>query len=143
MKGRISQKRPILVWVIVVFYGLSSAWTLLSFALLVLGRVKVNAFSPEFTYLSSLTPVDYALTILLGVLGVIGVIVLFQLKSTALPIFLVALALNGTYSLWTLLMNPFFREIRLEGLRGMMMGFATLCLISFYVYRLNVRGLLR
>jgi len=138
-----SQKRPILVWGIVVFYGISSAWTLLSFALFASGRVRVDALSAELAYLSSLTPVDYALTILLGVLGIIGVIMLFQLKSAALPIFLVALALNGTYSLWTLLMNPAFRETLHEGLIGMMMGFASLCLISFYVYRLQVRGLLR
>ncbi|MGH7181828.1 MAG: hypothetical protein ACREJN_07620 [Nitrospiraceae bacterium] len=105
--------------------------------------LRVNALSAELAYLSSLTPVDYALTILLGVLGVIGVIMLFQLKSAALPIFLVALALNGTYSVWTLLMNPAFRETLHEGLIGMMMGFASLCLISFYVHRLQVRGLLR
>jgi hypothetical protein len=74
---------------------------LLSFALFASGRVRVNAFSAEFTYLSGLTPLDYALTILLGVLGIIGVIMLFQLKRVALPIFLVTLALNGTYSLWT------------------------------------------
>lgn len=136
-----SKKRPILVWVIVVFYGLSAVWTLLSFSLLASGRVNIPP--AEAAYFSSLTPFDYALTVLSGVSGVIGVIMLFQLKSATLPIFLVTLAINGTYSLWTLLMNPAFRAIRPETHTGMVMGFTILCLINFYVYRLKKRGLLR
>ena len=135
-----SQKRPFLVWVIVIFYGLSAAWTLLSFALVASGMVNISP--AEAAYFSSLTLIDYALTILLGVSGVISVIMLFQLRRAALHFFLIALAVNGAYSLWTLLMNPTFGDIRTEMAIGMVIGFGTLCLISFYVYRLKERGLL-
>src|SRR5262245_33667635 len=60
----------------------------------------------------------------------------------ALSFFLLALAVNGTYALWTLLMNPALRALRGEMYFGMVMGFVVLCLISAYVYRLRERGLL-
>lgn len=135
------QKRPILVWLIAVFYGLGALWTLLSFALFFSGRINVPP--AEAAYFASLTPIDLTLTVLLAISGLVGAIMLFRLKRSALVFFLIALVLNISYSIWTFLMNPAFRTVAQQSVIGLITGLTVVSLITFYVYRLKKRGLLQ
>jgi hypothetical protein len=85
-------KRPLLVWLITLFSGLAIVLTLASFVLVYSGRVPLNP--AEKSYFQGLGIFDHATTALLMVLNTAGVILLFRLRKSAVPLIVGASALN-------------------------------------------------
>ena len=93
-----TRKRPILVWVIFLYYVLSFPFIALSFYLVFSGAVPLTP--GEQSYLGNLTPVDFWLTILLGVANFAGAIALFLLRRLAFYLFSGTLVLNVLMTIW-------------------------------------------
>ena len=82
--------RPLLVWVILLFYGLSA----LSLVLVTLLRVSGNPVVQSRLPAESYTWFDYAESYGFVVLKLVAAIELFRLKRLAAPLFLAAFLLN-------------------------------------------------
>ncbi len=96
------RRRPLGVWLISVFYLLSSCWVLLSFALISSGAIKFNPV--EEAYFASLKNVDWSITLSGSVIVLAGVISLFLLRRLAVVLssvyFLLNLAVAGYGMIW-------------------------------------------
>ena len=139
--NEVQHKRPKWVWAISIFYFFSAAYTLLSFYLINSGAVAV----PEATkaYLDSLTAMDYAFTILIGLANLIGAISLFLLRKIAYPLFLASLVANVIMSVWHIMSKNMLSASVSGGAIGMFIGWGMLLAVCLYAKKLTKTGLLR
>ena len=135
-----SSRRPVGVWVISVFYLLSAGWTLLSFALIFSGAIKMN--SAQEAYFASLTGVDWFLSLSLGVLGFTGAISLFLLRRLAVILFSLALVLNLALTMFQTMRTNWTEAISGSGLFGVLLGFLILVAVILYTRGLTKKGVL-
>ena len=134
------KKRPGWVWAISIFFFLAAGWTLLSFYLINLGAVPLNA--AQKAYFSSLTGVDYGLTILMGLANLIGAVALFFLRKVAFYLFVTAFGVNLLLAAWHAVTKGWVAAIGGSGFVGTVIGWALLIAVCIYSWRLIQRGVL-
>ena len=134
------KKRPVLVWVITIFFFVSAIWTLLGFYLLVSGTASLTP--AQKSYLESLTAIDYTFTLLLGLTNLIGAIALFLLRKAALYFFVGALALNGFMSVWHAISKGWLEALGGAGALGALFGLGIAVAVCLYVWKLAKSGVL-
>lgn len=132
--------RPIGVWVVSAFYGLSAVWMLFSFALIFGGAIKMTG--AQETYFASMTGVDWFLTLAIAVTGLSGAVCLFLLRRIAVALFSVALALNIAVTTFHMMRRNLTEAIGGSGLVGMLFGLLILVVVNLYARRLAKRGVL-
>src|SRR5689334_21618762 len=93
-----SSRRPLLVWLISIYFFLSSSWTMYSFFLVLTGKVPLT--EAQRVYLGSFNGADYLLTILGALLGLCAAIALFLLRRAAYYLFGATLAFNMAFTIW-------------------------------------------
>jgi hypothetical protein len=135
-----SSRRPIGVWIISAFYLLSAGWTLLSFALILSGAIKISPV--QEVYFASLTSVDWFLSLSIGVIGVAGAISLFLLRRLAVVLFSLALALNLTFTMFQTMRTSWTEALGGSGLFGVLLGWLILVAVILYTLRLSKKGVL-
>ncbi len=134
-------KRPKLVWAITIFFAISVPFMLLSVFLALTGRVPLGPAMQA--YYESLSAFDYGLSILMGVLNVVGAISLFRLRKSAVWLFAVALGLNGLLALSYTLSTNWIEAMAETGVLGdVFVGWAIGLGIVFYAWRLKHKGVL-
>jgi hypothetical protein len=133
--------RPLLVWIITVFFGLSAVWTLVSFALILSGAVPLPPAARE--YYARLGILDYALTIGVSALNLWGIVLLFLLRARAVKVILAALAVTLLINAYQVLLKGLAPALGGAGSMGMVIGPSLWAAILFYAWRLKAKGVLR
>jgi hypothetical protein len=118
----------------------SAGYTLLSFALIFSGRVPVSAEASR--YLSSLSSLDYTVTILALLLNVGGTVALLLLRRAAPYLFSAALLLNIVSVALHALMKGLVAALGAGGPIGLILGYGISVLVCLYAWRLYARGAL-
>jgi len=139
-EGNGTRGRPIGVWIVAAFYALSAGWTLLSFALVFGGAIKVNAAQQE--YFASLTGVDWFFALAIGAVGLSAAICLFLLRRVAVALFSVSLALNLTLTAVHIMRTNSTEALSGGSLVGLMLGWLILIAVIVYARGLAKRGVL-
>src|SRR5262245_60969514 len=134
------RRRPVLVWVVFLWYVFSTGYTLLSFALIFSGRVPLSDEASR--YLSSLSPLDYAVTILALLLNVVGAVALLLLRRSAPYLFSAALLLTVASLALHALTKGFVAALGAGGPVGLILGYGIAALVCLYAWRLYMRGVL-
>jgi hypothetical protein len=135
-----SKKRPGWVWAISIFFFLSAGWTLVSFFLINTGAVTGNA--EQEAYFSSLTVVDYGLTILIALANLLAAVALFLLKKIAFYLFLTAFGANLLLTAWHTATKGWVAAIGGAGLVGALIGWILVIAVCIYSWRSIQRGVL-
>ena len=134
------RRRPALIWVVFLWYVFSAGYTLLSFALIFAGRVELSAEASR--YLSSLSPLDYTVTILALLLNVGGAVALLMVRKVAPYLFSAALLLNIVSVALHGLTKGLVAALGAGGPIGLILGYGISVLVCLYVWRLHARNTL-
>lgn len=136
-----TRRRPVWVWIISGFYVLSLGFTLLSFALLFSGLMPLTP--PQQAYIEELGPLDYVISIGLGLLTLAATVLLFALKKVAVPLFATSLFLNLGLTLVHAITTDWLRALGGAGLVGALFGWGILGVVFWYSRHLRQAGVLR
>jgi hypothetical protein len=139
--GVADRARPAWVWAIAIFFGLSTVWTLLSFALIGSGAIPLNAEAKA--YYAGLSALDYALAIAGASLNLCGIVLLFLLRAKAPAFLLAALTIGVVNTLYQVATKNLLSAAGGSGSVGMLIGLLLWGVICAYAYRLRRRGVLR
>lgn len=134
------KKRPVLIWIISIFFVVSAGWALLSFYLVLSGAIPLELQQKE--YFDSLSIFDYGYTIAIGLLNLTGAIALFMLRVIAFYVFSSALALNILATIWNIVSKGWLEAIGNSGLVGMLIGLGIAAGVCLYSFNLMKRGVL-
>ena len=140
MPSSARRRRPRLVWAIFIWYVFSAGYTLLSFALIFAGRVPLSAEASR--YLSSLSPLDYTVTILALLLNLGGAVALLLLRQAAPHLFSAALLLNIVSVALHALTKGLVAALGTGGPIGLILGYGIAALVCVYAWQLYARGML-
>ena len=135
-----TKKRPGWVWVISIFAFFSAGWTLLSFYLIGTGAVPLDA--AREAYFSSLTGLDYGLTIFMHSAWLLGATALFLLRKFAFYLFATALGASLLITAWHAVTKGWVAAFGGPGLFGALIAFAFGVAVCLYSWRLIQRGVL-
>ncbi len=134
------KKRPVLVWVISIFYLFSFAWTTLSFFLIFSGVIPLPP--EQEAYFNNLTTFDYGYTFLLMGINLAGAISLFLLRKIALYLFVGGLAISILSTIWHILTKGWLQAVGSAGLTGSLIGYVISIAICIYIWKLTNKGVL-
>ena len=126
--------RPIGVWVVSAYYLLSAGWTLLSFALIFGGAIKITA--AQEAYFASLTGIDWFFSLAIGVTDFSAAVCFFLLRRVAVALFSVALALNLAFTAFHVMRTNLSEALSGAGLLGVLFGWLILVAVIVYARRL-------
>jgi hypothetical protein len=136
-----SRKRPVLVWIIALFYILSGGWTIISFTLILSGAVVLN--EPEQAYFDAQTNLDILLTIIIGAANLSGAIFLLLLRRYAYYCFLGAFSLSILLTAYHILFKNWLTVIGGPGLLGSIIGWLISIAIILYAKKLITNSILQ
>jgi hypothetical protein len=136
------KKKPTLVWIIFVFYGLSAIWSLLWTILIYSGIVKLN--SEQATYFNSFTLFDNILAAFIYMGHLTGAVFLFRLRKAAFLFFLVSLIANISSTAWHVTQKGWVAKMGGPTfLFGHLVGLGFISVVCIYIRRLQKQGILR
>lgn len=136
-----SSGRPLLVWLISIYFFLSATWTMFSLVLIKSGAVPLSP--AQKTYLESLNGADYLLTIIGALLSVSAAVSLFLMRKAAYYLFCASLAFNMAFTIWHIISRHWLSVIGIGGLAGAAVGWLILFAICLYTARLIAQGTLK
>jgi hypothetical protein len=136
-----SSRRPLLVWLISIYFFLSSSWTMFSLFLIQTGTVPLS--SAQKAYLANLNGADYLLLIIGALLGLSAAVALFLMRKAAYYLFGATLAFNMAFTIWHLIGRHWLSVIGAGGLAAAAVGWLVLFAICVYTARLTARGTLK
>ena len=139
--GSTTTKRPAWVWVITIFYVLSVGFTLVSFLLVLSGALPMTP--AQRAYFAGLGPLDYAMSLGLGLLTLTATVLLFVLRKAAVPLFAASLFLNLGFTLAHALTTIWAQALGGSGLVGALTGWGILAAVALYSRHLRQAGVLR
>jgi hypothetical protein len=133
-------KRPKLVWVVFLFYLLSTGYTALSYFLIFSGVIPVTP--EQATYLGNLSAFDWVITLLTGLLNAGGAIAIFRLRKIAFHLFSAAFAIVILQTLVHTITTNFVAALGGSGAVGALIGYGILLAVCVYAWKLKERGVL-
>jgi len=136
-----SSGRPLLVWLISIYFFLSASWTITSLLLIMTGAVPLSP--AQKSYFESLNAADYLLTIIGALLSISAAISLFLLRKAAYYLFCASLAFNMAFTIWHIISRHWLSVIGIGGLAGAAVGWLILFAICLYTARLAAQGTLK
>ncbi len=147
------KNRPVLVWVISIFYLISFPLTILSFGLFFIFRNIFPLTAGQEAYFNNLTTFDYGYTVLLMGINLAGAISLFLLRKTALYLFAGGLTIGTLYTIWRISTKGWLQAMGVGGpiegnliiqvasiigaLIGACIGYAISIAVCVYVWKLK------
>lgn len=134
-------KRPIAIWVILIWYLFISLSTPLSLLAIYAGLLPISP--NKIAYLNSLSWVDHVFSTVIVALNVSGAITLFMLKKISAYLLSAALAISIITTLPQAFLNASLGKILGAGsLIGFFVGYAICLVVCVYAFRLKNRGFL-
>ena len=140
MEDKAKKKRPILVWIITIFFLISAGWTLLAYLLIFSGSIQIT--SAQKTYFDSMSFFDYGYSIFIAIVNLSGAITLFILRKIAFYFFVTALSANILATIWNIIAKNYVEAIGTSGLIGMFIGLGIAASITYYSFSLKNKGIL-
>ncbi len=134
-------KRPAWVWVITIFYVFSVGFTLLSFMLILSGALPLTP--AQQAYFARLGPFDYMMSVGLGLLTLTATVLLFFLRTAAVPLFAASFVLNLGFTLVHAVATDWAQALGGSGLVGAFIGWGILGAVALYSRHLRQAGVLR
>lgn len=138
--GGANRRRPKLVWVVLLWFLFSAGYTIISFLLVYAGAIVVTP--EQAAYLKGLSLLDHALTLAIASLNVAGAVAMFLLRRIAFHLFvaslLASIAVTGLHAAT----KGFVAALGGGGAVGMLVGYAILCAVCVYAWKLKSRGVL-
>lgn len=134
------KQRPVLVWVIAIFYGFSIFNTIASYAFVF--SKTFPATPAQSQYFSSLSPIDHGVTALVVIMNLAGAIVLFRLKKAAPVLFTAAFGVGLAAVVYQCLTKNWFAAVGAVGLIGAAVGWCINLAIILYAFRLRQKHVL-
>jgi hypothetical protein len=137
---RKSSKRPLPVWIIFVFYSLTSLYSVLSVFLITSGAFPLPP--AQQAYINRFTTFDMVIGYVVAATTFIGVFLLFRLRKLAVPVLFLALGINVVSSGLFYLKNDPSRVIDASGFLFQAAGAALFLVVCLYARHLaKNRGL--
>ena len=136
-----SSRRPLLVWLISIYFFVSSSWTMFSLFLTFTGNVPLS--EAQKIYLRSLNGADYLLLILGALLGLSAGVALFFLRKAAYYLFGATLAFNMAFTIWHLIGRHWLSVLGVGGVAAAAVGWLILFAICLYTAKLTAQGTLK
>ena len=133
-------KRPKLVWVVFLFYLLSTGFTALSYLLILSGVIPITP--EQATYFGTLSAFDWVITLLTGLLNAAGAIAIFRLRKIAFHLFSAAFAIVILQTLVHTITTNFVAALGGSGAAGALVGYGILLAVCVYAWKLKERGVL-
>jgi hypothetical protein len=138
------QKRPVLVWVICIFYLIGVFWGLLSLGLT---RFLLSSAFPipeaKRHYFESLNYIDYGAMIIRVIVILVGAILLIRLKRSALYFFVGAFVVNILLLVYNIVAKNWFATVGIPGIIGILFEYGIIIAIILYIRHLSKKGVLR
>jgi len=135
------QKRPALVWVIVIFYFFSAGFTALSFVLIYSGTIPITPAAEQ--YFSSLTVLDHIVAILIAGCNLIASVLLFLLRRQSFYFYSTAFGLSCLATFAQAITKGWLQVMDGTGFIGFVIGTGITIAVITYSYRLMKKGALR
>jgi hypothetical protein len=138
-----SRSRPVLVWIIFIFYCLALLGAATTVSLIASSRFPLGN-ELQRHYFASLTWFDHSLSLAAGLVGWWAAFQLFRLRRAALKLFILSLGLGVIAFVYQAAMNPYWTEAMQQGLGwiGVTIGWILRLLLLGYVWRLARKGVL-
>lgn len=133
-------RRPVLVWLIAIYYGLSGAWTALSFILIRRGAIPMS--DAQRAYFSEIGPIEWAQAVASAILFLAFAVQLFRLRASAIPLLALAFVLTIASTAWQMLTTNWVEAIGTPGLVGTAVAWAVMIAILLYCRRLRTKEIL-
>jgi hypothetical protein len=137
----VAAQRPGLVLGFSIFFTLWPGWTLLSLLLVSTGVVPLTP--AQVAYFDSLSPLDYVLSVSIGLTSIGGAITLFLLRRVAFHLFAAALGAKLLLTCWRVAADGFVGALGNAALFGAVIGLGLLFAVVAYSRRLLQHGVLR
>lgn len=134
-------RRPVLVWIISIFYFFSAGYTALA-SFLVYSRA-IPLGPAEERYLSSLTALDIFVTVAVAGCNLVASILLLLLRRQAFHIYLTAFIITLFLTVQHTIAKGWVQALGDAGFVGAMIGYGISIAVITYAYRLNRRGITR
>jgi len=136
-------KRPGWVWVISIWYVVSTVLSLATSTLLRTGAIPLAPV--QRAYLESLSAVDWAFSIAIALVYLIGAVAIFLLRRAAFYLFTFALIATILQTLWHVATKSYVAAMGGAGVVGigMVTGLGLVFAVCLYCRRLIRRGVLR
>ncbi len=132
--------RPFGVWLIAIYFAITSIGTLFYVIGMQLGNIEVTPEQAE--YLATRTTLDFAFAALIAVLHLVGAITLFLMRKVSFHLFLASLVFylggavyQGATRGWDSLIEG--------GIVGLFVATGLLVAVCIYTWRMTQAGLLR
>ncbi|HCC47748.1 MAG TPA: hypothetical protein DEQ38_06480 [Elusimicrobia bacterium] len=137
---KMEAKRPLMVWVISLFYFLTIGRSLLALYFIYSGAASV---SPEHqALLARVTPFEWVLTVLTSIAGMAGSVLLFMRKKAAFPLFLAFFIVGVGMAIWPWFTQAGFAGITWQILLPTVIAKAILAWVCIYIRDLVLSGVL-
>ncbi|NDY58643.1 hypothetical protein G3N56_18060 [Desulfovibrio sulfodismutans] len=133
-------RRPLPVWIIFLFYAISSIYSILSVFLITSGALDLPP--EQQAYVARFTTFDMVIGYIVAAVTIIGVFLLFRLKKAAVPTLFLALGVNVFSSAAFYLKNDPTRVIDPSGLLYQAGGVALFAVVCLYARHLGRHGVL-
>ncbi len=134
-------KRPVLVWVISIFYGLGGAWSLFALSLILSGAIPIPDVQRD--YFDGLTMLDHFFTVVISGANLIGAILLFCLRKHAFHFLLGAFAAGLILTGCHIIAKDWLAVIGAPGLFGAFIGWSINVAVIVYAKHLSSTNVLR
>jgi uncharacterized protein DUF4339 len=137
-------ERPVLVWVISLFYFVCTPFSLLSLALIPFmasGTIPVQ--DAQRHYFESLGYFDYAISIIAVFVNIAGAVLLFMLRRAAFYVFAGSFAVGLLMTIYNIIAKNWIEAIGIPGLIGAFVGFGINIAVVLYIWHLFRKGVLR
>ena len=134
-------KRPFFVWLIAIFYLLSTLFSVLSLSLVLSGSLPLTP--EQEAYFSSLSTLDYLFSFVIDLTVFAGTVALFFLRRVALYLFCGSFDLIVLMSIWHLMTRDFLSALPGGGLLGFILGLGILAAVCLYTWKLRRAGVLK
>jgi hypothetical protein len=132
--------RPLPVWIIFLFYSISSIYSALSVFLITSGAFELTP--EQQAYVATFTTFDMVIGYVVAAITVVGAFLLFRLKKAAVPALFLALGVNVFSSAVFYLKNDPSTVIDPSGLLYQFGGIALFAIVCFYARFLARHGVL-
>ncbi|MEF3696183.1 hypothetical protein [Desulfolutivibrio sp.] len=133
-------RRPLPVWIVFLFYSLSSVYSIVSVFFITSGVFELNP--EQQAYVARFKTFDMVIGYLVAAITLVGAFLLFRLKKAAVPTLFLALGVNVFSSAVFYLRNDPTTVIDPSGLLYQAGGMALFAIVCFYARHLGRHGVL-
>ncbi|MES2933322.1 MAG: hypothetical protein V4805_07525 [Pseudomonadota bacterium] len=135
------RKRPLLVWIISIFYGFSAIITPFSFYAIKSGMLPLTIAHEQ--YFASLGAIDWLMNALNALVILSAAVSLFLLKRVTTKFWGISVATVMLNHIYHIFAKNWLGTVPISGQIAASFGFAVLLAVFFYVKRLAARGVLK